>query len=170
MYRENRTEVMRKSLSTLATHPKDKVAWGEYAQAASHRAALIRRGRQWDKLTQPEAWLLYVLYDAASRAGNMAVALAPKDSDAWAKLAGYETFAGHNDRARAALFQSISLDPGNRTAFRWGLQMFQPKWGGTGSDKEKHEQKTQQDTKLFESLAPEILGALRASAAASNPG
>ncbi len=58
-------------------------------------------------------------YPEAADALEQAVALAPRDADAWAYLGRAREMTGRRDEAMEAYRRALDLDPGNRQAARW---------------------------------------------------
>jgi tetratricopeptide (TPR) repeat protein len=142
--------------------PGDAAAWGDFADAVFNRAAAIRYSRGYPQITQKEQSLLKALYNVAAYAATKSVSLAPKSGTALARLAVVATFAGSDD-ASDALRQALKVDPTNVKCLEWGLQMFQPKWGGDTGNLIDLVNTIQSRADLFQKLSPLIVEALSAT-------
>lgn len=110
--------------------PRNPNAWLSLEKSLSDQSEAIRQGRVFDDLTPPEVNIVTRLYPQAQRAAAHATALDPCDSDAWTIFAEDATFNSDSRTADTAIKKALRL-PGNKAdAYRWGLQMYQPKWGG----------------------------------------
>ena len=57
-----------------------------------------------------------------------AVQLNPRSVTGWLKVSTAAAFASDDELADAAYGKALALDPGYLPAYRWGLELYQPKW------------------------------------------
>ncbi|HEY3329989.1 MAG TPA: hypothetical protein VGK19_08220 [Capsulimonadaceae bacterium] len=119
--------------------PHDSEAFLIIADGYSALAQAIRKSRITIDMTATEQKEVSALYDEWFRNSERATELAPQSASAWLEVACAGTFAGHKERAEAAFWKAFGIShylPGERL-YWWGLEMFQPKWGGDPSDLNK---------------------------------
>ena len=91
----------------------------------------LRQGRLANDLTPADWATLGRLYGQQEAAALQATALDPRDGHAWHVLAQAATFSSDSTRADAAFRKALALDANKVEVYGWGLQMYQPKWGGS---------------------------------------
>lgn len=102
-----------------------QIAW-----AASRKACHIRQSRYYDQMSKSEQASLVPIYAAAYAASKRATEMDPLCENAWEQLAGDATFAGYASDADHAFWAAAKLPGHGASLYTWGLQMYQPKWGG----------------------------------------
>lgn len=109
--------------------PQNASAWldlnaliGSYAQSI--------RGSAYSAEMTPAQRVVWQLYPQRLAAAWRATQLTPQDSYAWSEVAEAATFNGNSALADRALWKAYALDKFNNSVYSWGLQMYQPKWGG----------------------------------------
>jgi tetratricopeptide (TPR) repeat protein len=110
--------------------PHSSTAWNILAKQYADQGESIRLARIYAGLSPPEAEKLAAIYARWYYAATRATALDADYQDAWKELAKAATFAGASDRADAAFWKAMSLDKNDLSLYTWGLEMYQPKWGG----------------------------------------
>ena len=111
--------------------PKNLHAWWFLGENLGDVADAKRSARYASDIGLGEWGTLKDLYARQSAAYRHATTLAPRDALMWAGLAVAATFAGDDSQAQNALDTALKLDPKCGEAWRWGMQMTQPKWGGS---------------------------------------
>jgi tetratricopeptide (TPR) repeat protein len=140
--------------------PDAESCWTALYKIASNRAQQIRVGRVREKINATEWRSLYRLYDLASFAAQLAVCDNVTDGQAWTNLAKAATFAYSEADGAAALMQALLMSPDNIDAEEWGLEIYQPKWGGTTAQLVDLVTTISADPTNFELLSPHIVTAL----------
>lgn len=110
--------------------PRSPAAWLTLAYTLGDIAQNMRKGRFAGHISPAEWAYLGRIYPQWLAATARAVALDPQFGAAWERLAAAATFAGDSRRADAAFWKALRLDPNHAEVYGWGLQMYQPKWGG----------------------------------------
>ena len=100
------------------------------ADAYGDSAQSLRRSRYSNDISRAEWKTLNGYYARYQSAAAKATQVEPRDTYAWSTLAEAATFNSDSATAEAALEKALALDVGNSYAWRWGLQMTQPKWSG----------------------------------------
>ncbi len=111
--------------------PRSPASWLTLAYTLAHIAEDVRKSRLAGHMSPAEWAYLNRVYPQWLAATERAVALDPDDGTAWQRLAVAATFVDNRRLADAAFWKSARLDPDKAEALSWGLQMFQPKWGGS---------------------------------------
>jgi tetratricopeptide (TPR) repeat protein len=109
--------------------PRSPQAWLLLGEAIADQASNVRRGRTSDAMTGGEWAYLNRMYPLWLHATLRATRLDPGNSVAWLNASKAATFSGH-DSADAAFWKALQLDKENSAIYDWGMQMYQPKWGG----------------------------------------
>ncbi len=127
-----------KSLA-LAEHlprcaPRSPRGWLTYARALADAAQGIRNARVTADLTADERKVLYAAYAVWTAAAKRCTDLAPDYLPGQLELSKAACFGSDLDLAHPAFEKALRLDPNNHDVLWWGLEMYQPKWGGTQAD------------------------------------
>lgn len=146
----------------LQKDPLQVSRWRKVAEEASEAADKVRMGRASAELSKAEVSTVDNFYNFWLIAANYGATLNPLDSQIWVEYARASSFASRNTllRPSEAIEQAIQLDPQNVEAYRWGLQMYQPKWSNAPEDLAEMIQKSAANKALFDVLAPDIAEAL----------
>ncbi|MDR3709225.1 MAG: tetratricopeptide repeat protein [Capsulimonadaceae bacterium] len=112
-------------------NPKNSIAWEQLAEALESESQRFRRARTWDKISREESARITPYYPKGIAAARRSVNLALDNVDALHELAVACSFGGLSMTASLSLDKALSLDPENMQCAYWGLEMYQPKWGGT---------------------------------------
>lgn len=110
--------------------PRNPAAWLTLAYTLSDIAQDVRKSRLARHISPAEWAYLNRVYPEWLAATARAVALDPQFGVAWQRMASAATFVGDNRRADAAFWKALRLDPDHVDVLGWGLEMYQPKWGG----------------------------------------
>lgn len=114
--------------------PANVTAWFELSAALSNSAGDLRMARYANQISATQWTTLGDLYSKRLAVTHKITKLAPNWTYSWSELAAAATFAGSQNEAENALWKALQLDAGNGEAYAWGLEMFQPKWGGSRQD------------------------------------
>lgn len=114
--------------------PRNPDAWLSLGWTASTVAAKVRKGRVYDAMDAGEQALIERMYAEWLSAVYRAAQLDPEYGRAWDRVAQAATFAGEGKLARDAFWRAAKYSPDKGDVYEWGLQMFQPKWGGDPDD------------------------------------
>lgn len=110
--------------------PRDPETWLALGYTLGDVAEDLRQSRPARDISAADWAVLKRLYPQQEAADLRATALDPRDGHAWLRLAEAATVEGDTARADGALAKALSLDLDKREVYSWGLQMYQPKWGG----------------------------------------
>ena len=110
--------------------PRSSTAWNTLALYYGELQQSIRLGRFFSNISEQEGEKLFKIYSHWVYAASQATTLDPDYQPAWRELATAATFAGDSERADAAFWKAFSLDKSDLDLYFWGLEMYQPKWGG----------------------------------------
>ena len=110
--------------------PRDPASWLTRAATLANIGEDLRQARLAGDLSAADWAALNRLYSQQEAANLQAVRLDPMDGHAWYALAQAATFYGDSAQAEAALQKALVLDSDKDEVYAWGLQMYQPKWGG----------------------------------------
>jgi hypothetical protein len=124
------------SLEAIRIAPHNVHSWLRFYTMVSEQASIIRKGRMAANISDKEWLLLNALYEAGYQACENATRVDPQYGQAWLSLAEAGTFASKDRRAREAFLQAEKWHPDKLSVYKWGFQMFQPKWGGTEEEME----------------------------------
>jgi tetratricopeptide (TPR) repeat protein len=129
-YRANneRREEHQHAVQAIRCAPRYWMAWSDLADTMGGEAQDVRQSRYSNQISSTEWKYLSTVYSHWLRAALQAARLNPDSAYAWAEVATAASFSSSSDLADAALFQALQIDPKNRDAVSWGLQMYQPKW------------------------------------------
>ncbi len=116
--------------STVRDAPDDPETWLALGYTLGDVAEDLRQSRQARDISAADWAVLKRLYPQQEAVDLRATALDPRDGHAWLRLAEAATVEGDITRADGALAKALSLDLDKREVYSWGLQMYQPKWGG----------------------------------------
>lgn len=103
-------------------------AWLMLAGTLYGEADQTRKGRFSTAMTEQELDLVNKLYVEELLTAIHAVELDPEYGDAWKEVSASAAFAGDGNLADAALQKGLECDSGNSELYRWGIQLYQPKW------------------------------------------
>jgi Tfp pilus assembly protein PilF len=117
----------------IAASPKLEMAWAQLSSIYSQQAYDIRGARYSGDMTAAESAQVQALYPKAFSAALHAASLNRETSYSWLQAAKAATFDG-NRLSRTLLWRAMQADPDDSDVYNWGLQMFQPKWGGNTND------------------------------------
>ena len=120
---------MQATMRAISVLPKLEMGWAQLSSIYSQQAYKIRGARYSGDMTAAESARVQQLYPQAFSAAIHAASLNPETSYSWLQAAESATFDG-NSLATALLWQAMRADPDDTEVHSWGLQMFQPKWGG----------------------------------------
>lgn len=110
--------------------PQSARAWLDLSELLSDYAQSIRQGKYYATMNARERQAVSQIYPQRLSVAWHATQLAPQNSYAWSALARAATFEGRDSMADSALWKAHALDKSNNEVYSWGLQMYQPKWGG----------------------------------------
>ena len=110
--------------------PRDPYSWLTRATTLANIGEDLRQGRLANDLSAADWTSLNRLYTQQEAADLKAAALDPQNGHASYALAETATFYGDMTQAHSAFTKALALDPDKAEVFGWGLQMYQPKWGG----------------------------------------
>ncbi len=130
--RDNKARSLQISWAEKAARaaPANSYAWNDLADSYFDASESLRRSRYSRDISGAEWKKLRVFYERYQAAAAKATQVEPKDTYAWSTLAQAATFNDDFGGAEAALEKSLALDARNSDAWRWGMQMMQPKWSG----------------------------------------
>ena len=114
--------------------PRNPDAWLSLGWTASTVAHTVRKGRVYDAMDAGEQALIGHMYEEWLAAVYRAAQLDPEYGRAWDRVAQAATFAGEGKLAKEAFWRAAKYSPEKASLYEWGLQMFQPKWGGDPDD------------------------------------
>ena len=123
-------ESVRLARQIVRMAPASSNAWNTLAVHYGQQGESIRLARVFAGLSDGEAQTLVGIYAHWKQAASRATALDPSNPYAWHELAVAATFAGDPERADAALWKQYDLEKSDISFYTWGLEMYQPKWGG----------------------------------------
>ena len=127
----NRTGEWQATQRVCRDAPLTPDSWLTRATTLANIAQDLRQCRLANDLTSADWAALRRLYGQQTAAALQATALDPSDGHAWYVLAQAATFSGDSARADAAFTKALALDADKVEVYLWGLQMYQPKWGGS---------------------------------------
>jgi tetratricopeptide (TPR) repeat protein len=110
--------------------PHSATDWRLLALHYSEQGEAIRLARIFAGLAPQEIEKLQGIYNRWYYASSQATKLDPDYQDAWLEQATAATFSGDHDRADAAFWKALNLDKSDIEIYKWGLEMYQEKWGG----------------------------------------
>ena len=110
--------------------PADPASWLTRAATLANIGEDLRQARVANDLSAADWAALNRLYAQQEAANLQAVRLDPTDGHAWYALAETATFYGDSAQADAAFRKALVLDADKDEVYSWGLQMYEPKWGG----------------------------------------
>lgn len=111
--------------------PGNPDAWLLFANAIYQASDDIRHARYFNDLSDDDARKVGAYYEQWYEAIKKATMLDPTNDRALLALATAGSFAGYDENETASAFwRALKVDPDNLAIYRWGLQMFQPKWQG----------------------------------------
>ncbi len=141
--------------------PNNAGAWRALSKTVADVAAALRMGRPYGDLTASEDSVLKVLYSFWQFAARRATALQPKNGAAWLDLSRAISFAPTLvDSADDAFAKALALAPNDPDVCHWGLQMYQPKWGGDPAQLWQLAQRIGSNPALLSALATDVVEAL----------
>jgi tetratricopeptide (TPR) repeat protein len=110
--------------------PQSARAWLDLGTLLSNHAQSVRNSKYAAEMSASERSTVYALYPQQLSAVWRATQLTPQDSLVWSEVAEAATFNGNRGLADTSLWKAHALDKSNNDVYSWGLQMYQPKWGG----------------------------------------
>jgi tetratricopeptide (TPR) repeat protein len=119
------------AIATVQNGFRNPDAWLAYGATLGNAGESVRHSRFTSAMTQTEQQAVVALYPEWLRAVAQAARLDPQYGKAWYRVATAATFAGETALADAALQAALKYDPDKGRVYDWGLQMYQPKWGGS---------------------------------------
>jgi tetratricopeptide (TPR) repeat protein len=143
----------------VSLNSKDSWGWCCLSKNLDERADKIREGKYYNDMSQTETKAVEDLYPKDEIAAYKACQLSPRNTHACFRLAFAATFNGDSDVAKAALWHGLDVNPEYLDLYGWGLQIFQPKWGGDQKDMIKLVKQIKQYPKVY---AAKLFGIYRA--------
>ena len=130
--RETNDRKAEMAAATLVTRaaPRNPAAWLTLAYTLGDIAEDVRKGRLAGHMSPAEWAYLNKVYPQWLAATKRAAALDPQYGAAWQRVATAATFVGDRRTADAAFWKALRLDRDKEEVYSWGLEMYQPKWGG----------------------------------------
>jgi tetratricopeptide (TPR) repeat protein len=116
--------------SAVRAAPQSARAWLDLNDVIGDYAQSVRDSKYSSQMTASERSTVYALYPQQLSAAVRASQLTPQDSHVWSEVASAASFNGNAALADKALWKAHALDKSNNDVYRWGLQMYQPKWSG----------------------------------------
>jgi tetratricopeptide (TPR) repeat protein len=92
------------------------------------QADAVRHGRVVRDLTPEQLQYCSQRYAEEVPVALHAVHLDPRSVTGWLKVSTVAAFASDDELADGAYERALELDPGYLPAYRWGLELYQPKW------------------------------------------
>lgn len=123
-------EALTESERMVQINPNNPDIWLTYGYSTAEIAHNLRKGRFYGQLSAAESAQLQDIYPRWEQAVVHAVEIDPRHAKGWSRVAEAATFSGDQRLATQAYWEGVRLDKTNPDAYDWGLQMFQPKWGG----------------------------------------
>ena len=120
----------RSALRVCRNAPHDPASWLTRSATLENISEDLRQGRLANDLSASDWAVLNKIYAQQEASALRTTALDPLDGHAWNGLAQTATFLGDPVQAEAAYQKSLALDSDKEEVYDWGLQMYQPKWGG----------------------------------------
>jgi tetratricopeptide (TPR) repeat protein len=153
--------VARKAAERATRCALDNAAsWDALSAVFARQASDLRQGRVVGEISNDEWEQLIPLYAAWEASARRTTELNPDSGEFWLNLSQAATFLGHEETGKGAFWKAVKLEPRNQHIFGWGLEMFQPKWGGEKADLLKVISLVSADDYLLSTLISETLGAL----------
>ncbi len=146
--------------------PKNPSAWMTEAFVAADLAENVRHTRAFPALTPAEVDTLGHLYPQWERAAQRATVLDPAYAAAWLELTKAATFTSDTAVGDRALQTALKFSPDKAAAYAWGLEMYQPKWGGDPAKLNAIAQAAAADTAL---TSPEVVSVARELQSGGSP-
>jgi tetratricopeptide (TPR) repeat protein len=103
-------------------------AWTLLADTFGEQAQAVRHGKFGVQMTPSEWRYCSQRYAEELAAALQAVRLDPAFAAAWKEVSSAAAFGGENRLADEAFWKALELDPYRQGTYRWGLQLYQPKW------------------------------------------
>ena len=110
--------------------PADPEAWLSRSYTLGDIAEDLRQGRFANDISPADWTILHRLYGQEEQGTLKATLIDPKDGHAWLRLAQVATAISDSARQEGAFQKALALDKNKQEVYWWGLQMYQPKWGG----------------------------------------
>ena len=124
----------------VTCNPADPESWRAWGQTVYETAHNIRQGRFPSDMTSEELEQTARLYERQALIHERAVELDPLYASGWHSLSTAAAFFGDGELAETALWESLELNPGDPSAYDWGLRLFRPEWH---DDKEQQQRVAQ---------------------------
>jgi tetratricopeptide (TPR) repeat protein len=140
--------------------PRNPWAWMALGSVISDQADSVRHGGYFSQMSMDDMNYVSSLYPSWEAAEARATQLSPTNAVAYRDLATAATFNGDMATADQALWKSLRLDPTDTKTYSWGLQMYQPKWGGDTAKLRKIALIVAGKPQLFKKLYMSVLYAL----------
>jgi len=110
--------------------PRAPYSWLTRATTLANIGEDLRQARLASDLSATDWVSLHRIYTQQEASDLKATALDPRSGHAWYALAETATFYGDTTQAETAFQKALALDTDKEEVYGWGLQMYQPKWGG----------------------------------------
>jgi len=110
--------------------PRDPYSWLTRSTTLANISEDLRQARLANDLSAADWASLHRIYTQQEAANLRATVLDPLSGHAWYALAQTATFYGDSAQAETAFQKALTLDTDKEEVYGWGLQMYQPKWGG----------------------------------------
>ncbi len=120
---------LKTGMRLVALTPASAFGWELLALTFSEQAEAVRHSRYNSDMSAAEQSQIAQLYPSYASAAIYATKLDPQSGDDWLQACKGAVFNG-DDSATALFWQAMRVEPDNADVYNWGLQMFQPKWGG----------------------------------------
>ncbi len=114
--------------------PANPDAWLSLGYTLSSAADRVRAGKVVSRITPDEMAYLEKVYPLWLVCVRRATQIDDRHEIAWLRVATAATFTGDRATADAAFWKALDRHPNKAEVYGWGLQMFQPKWGGDPAD------------------------------------
>jgi Tfp pilus assembly protein PilF len=124
---------MRAASRAVAASPKSDLAWRKLGLSFNDKANSVRHNRYMRDMTPEERRLVSSYYPYDLQAQLQATRLNPRSSANWHAACTAAAFSS-SAISRPLYWKALRTDPEDLDVYHWGLQMFQPKWGGNADD------------------------------------
>jgi tetratricopeptide (TPR) repeat protein len=114
--------------AAVATSFRNPSAWLLLDATYTAWSESIRHGKTVDALSAEQLEACRKLYELGLVAAQRATELDPRHLDGWIMLSSTAAFAGDAELADAAFWKAAAAYPEEPAVYRWGLQLYHPKW------------------------------------------